>query len=322
MKPSEKARLKLVYILGSGRCGSTILDAAIGTARSVVSTGELESLSDAIRASQNGDQSGTLAYCSCGSPIAQCPLWSAVWSDFSANHEIGEFDRDRYNFERLFLSIPHATTARLTKSPALERHLEALSFLVRTAAVHEGATVVVDSSKNPCRGSLYALLSDRDFDVRFVHLVRDGRRVLSSILDHYHPEEVVSGAPPWSRSATALYYTAYWAYMNLHSSILGAFHRRKYLRVRYEDLVSQPMETLSSIESFLEIDLSEVRSRVAAGLPLSKGHIVFGNRSKADPVLKVQAKAPTEAKLPLGPSIIFGALASWLQALYRTPHPE
>lgn len=322
MSNTEPLRLKIVYILGAARSGSTILDAAIGTATSAVSTGELGHIFWAFDGAKTANQSSAVPYCSCGLLVTQCPLWSAVWSDLASNHDMSEFEADLRRFETLALSVPTAVVARLFKSRAFENHLNLLGSLVRSVAKNASANVIVDSTKNPGRGWLYSLLPPQNFDVRFIHLVRDGRSVLSSMTTHYSPDRFVSAPPRWPRPVAALFSTIYWMYANLHSSLLGKLNRKRYLLIRYEDLVSSPTETLISIESFLGIDLSESRKRVAAGTPLSSGHLLCGNRSKASPILKVQRSVGARETLSRGPSLIFLCLAGWLQWYYVNASPR
>jgi len=167
---------------------------------------------------------------------------------------------------------------------------------------------------------LFSLLPQKDFDVRFVHLVRDGRSVVSSMMTHYEPHKAESTPSPWPSWAAAAFSTVHWVYMNLFSSLLGALNRGSYLRVRYEDFVSDPLGSLATIETFLDVDLSEPRRRISGGQPLSSGHLLCGNRSKASPILRAKSREATQSRLPLGPSLVFFSLGGWLQWLYlRTP---
>ena len=65
-------RLRVVYISGWGRSGTTILDRLLGQLPGFFSVGELRSLWDC-------DPSTRL--CSCGHAIAECPVWSPSLSE-------------------------------------------------------------------------------------------------------------------------------------------------------------------------------------------------------------------------------------------------
>ena len=312
-------RLKIIYILGSTQSGSTILDMAIGTATSAVSTGELGHIFWAFEAAREGSSSVTVPNCSCGLLVTQCPLWSVIWAEMAARGNLREFEEENRRFETTALSVPTAVAARLAHSRAFARHLDELGSMLRSVARNASAGIIVDSTKDPGRGWLYSLLPTQEFDVRFIHMVRDGRSVLSSMMVTSQPDRFDSAPSPWPPPAAALFSTLHWIYMNLHASILGRANRDRYLRIRYEDLVGHPVEMLESIEAFAEIDLSESRKRVTAGKPLSSGHLLCGNRSKTTPTLKVQASGRSRSSLSRGPELIFLLLAGWLQWYYLRP---
>lgn len=315
MSSTEAPRLKVVYILGSSRCGSTILDGILGTGDSALSTGELGHFFWAF----DPAEPPPLWYCSCGLRVTACPVWSKVWSELATQYDMQALKRATKRFEDPLQSLPNLGLGRLFRTRGFREHLDSVAQFVRTVARIGGVRIVVDSSKEPSRGWLYSLLPQREFDVRFLHLVRDGRSVVSAMMGHYDPYTFDSGPSPRPWWEAAAFSTAHWLYMNTLSSLLGALNKSRYLRVRYEDLVSDPMETLASIESFLGADLSESRRRIAAGLPLASGHLLCGNRSKASPVLKVKPREATVEALPLGPSLVFLSLAGWLQWLYQRP---
>ncbi len=83
-------------------------------------------------------------------------------------------------------------------------------------------------------------------DARLVHLVRDGRAVAASVMKlEWGPNEIHVAAPWWAHRL---------------SFGLGAeshFGPERVRRVRYEDLITKPEETLESLCPFLGIDYSE-----------------------------------------------------------------
>lgn len=314
------ARLKLVYILGSGRCGSTILDAAIGTSPDAVSTGELDYFSRAVGAAKSGVHDSTLAACSCGVSVVECPLWSAVWPDFVDGKDLEAIDAYRARFERVLISLPFALASRLIRASSFMSHLANVQRLLEIISARSGATTIVDSSKNPTRGWIYTLLPADKFDVRFVHIVRDGRSVVKASLDHHRPDSITSAAPPGSQLAAAVYSSAYWSYMNLHGTFLGAINRERYIRISYEELLRNPRQVLSAVGNVTGIDLSLAAERASRGQKLDPGHILFGNRSKANPVLRVSSNPQDRARLPRTASMAFGLFGGWLEDFYHR-HP-
>ena len=95
----------------------------------------------------------------------------------------------------------------------------------------------------------------------FVHIIRDGRDIALSL------KKMGGFAPlPWDRSETrSLLATAmYWEWMVRKGREYGKAFPDDYIEVRYEELVTHPAETLSSLGRFLDHDLDYERIRKAA----------------------------------------------------------
>jgi hypothetical protein len=62
--------LKVLYIAGVGRSGSTLLERVLGAMPGAVNGGELNAIFSRV-AAQN-------QRCGCGEPFSECPFWTAV----------------------------------------------------------------------------------------------------------------------------------------------------------------------------------------------------------------------------------------------------
>lgn len=316
-------RIKVVYILGSSRCGSTTLDGILGASGTALSTGELGHLHWALEEGGLPEYvNSTIGYCSCGALVGECPVWSKVVADWEGGHDLHALGREIDRYETAVRSIPPLAIGRLLRTRSFRAHLQFLAESARSVARVGGVSTIVDSTKGSERGWLYSLLSPEEFDVRFVHLVRDGRSVVSSSINHHEPHKLDSGPSPWPRFAATAFSTAHWMYMNLAASCLGAFHRPRYLRIRFEDLMADPATTLDVLERFLEVDLKETRQKVLAGEALPAGHLLCGNRSKGSPLRLGKERATPGETLTLGPSLVFLGLAGWLEWLYTRAWPR
>ena len=65
-----------VYLAGSGRSGSTLLDLLLNNSEYVQSLGEVHRLNMIAKSGQD--------VCMCGQPIMACPFWSKVQSEAQA----------------------------------------------------------------------------------------------------------------------------------------------------------------------------------------------------------------------------------------------
>lgn len=102
------------------------------------------------------------------------------------------------------------------------------------------ASLWIDHSPDNIR---YALTLFNIFpDARMIHLIRDGRAIASSVMSlDWWPVTVVSWAHIWMENL---------AYGLAAESV---FDSSRIIRIRYEDLVKQPEETMGEICSFLNI---------------------------------------------------------------------
>ena len=127
-----------------------------------------------------------------------------------------------------------------------------------------------NSSKYPGRAFLlYSLL--RNFDVCILHIVRHPVKVIESFGDKRKRDD--QGYKGYI-SANFYYFI-----VNLFSSAVRLrVSNRKYLKIRYEDLLQMPKETLGKIASKFEIDLQEVSDKIDKNESLKRGFIFNGNR--------------------------------------------
>jgi hypothetical protein len=95
----------------------------------------------------------------------------------------------------------------------------------------------------------------------FVHIIRDGRDIALSL------KKMGGFAPlPWDRSETnSLVATAlYWEWMVRRGQAAGRTFPGNYIEIRYEDLITNPRETLSRLGGFIDHDLDYDRIQRAS----------------------------------------------------------
>ena len=270
------APVRVLYIVGAGRSGSTVLDIVLGNHPEIQSVGELRNLPYSGWA---GGRATRSPYCSCGRTVAECPFWSAVRREWVAR--VGEEDARAYpalqsSFER-YRSLPRLVL-ELLRGPSPEfrayaRLTGALFEAIRTAS---GKAVVVDSSKNPLRALTLSMAPG--VDLHLVHLVRDARGVVSSRKKAFKKDHEAGLArdiepqPAWNSAV-------FWLLINLLS---GWVRRRlgagRSARVRYEDFVAHPRRALVEIGPVAGLDLAGLAGEVSGGEALEVGHNVGGNR--------------------------------------------
>ena len=114
---------------------------------------------------------------------------------------------------------------------------------MRRLAAASRAEVIVDSSKSVPYARMLGLLPE--FDLRVVHLVRDARAVAFSW-------KRLKAAPdrlghPFMRQRTPAQTAVLWATGNLGAELLCRRAPDRYLRLRYEDFIARPQDSLDRI---------------------------------------------------------------------------
>jgi len=297
--------LDLLYIVGHHKSGATALGAVLAGHPEIFFAGELYRFPTPIWTP--GDPT---RLCSCGVPILDCPLWSPVRRDFERGHSLAELREGQVRFER-WLALPRTLLARGTTQPALERHADAMEALLRTLVSKSGSRVIVESSLGALRGWIYRLNGPQRISVKYLHLVRDGRALLWS---ESRLKDTPESGGAWVRWPPVV--IARWVGMNLLAMLLCSQDRGRYLRVRYEDLVTDPRATLQRIAEFSGVDLTDVIAKVEARVPIPMRHIAAGNRNRLKGSIVLQGDFGWTTGLPRVSRAVFWLTAGWLARLY------
>lgn len=260
--------MKVVYIMGAGRSGSTVLDTVLGNHPRVESLGELSALPEAAWV-RNG-------FCACGERAAQCPFWSSVHSkwkprggDVARHLEL----RSRYETTRAW---PRLVAARALRTAGWRAWAESTRELLGAILGASGKEVLVDSSKSPARA--WGLAGLEGVEVFLVHLVRDGRAVAWS-LSKAHARDERAGVQRELRPRSVLRSALFWSAVNAQADWVRRRHPAgRTLLMRYEDCLDDLPGALSPLASFLGEPTDELAAEAAAGRELSVGHTIAGNR--------------------------------------------
>lgn len=258
--------MKLLYILGRGRGGSTVLANVLGELDGFFSAGELRSLWDPVVVRNNP--------CGCGELISECPLWSKVL------HELRDIDLERVvrwqheivresNVLRLLRDDPQG------KWSSFVGYAGVTSRLYRTIADITGCKVIVDSSKRPSYAAFVKHLEG--CDPYFVHLVRDPRASAYSWQTRKYTGTLGTEVPQRS----ALDSTVRWMLLNVGSEmLLRRDARDHHMRLRYEDFVASPRERVAEIRDMAGEGQAALPFVDERTVELSPNHTIAGNPAR------------------------------------------
>jgi hypothetical protein len=258
--------VKVLYVLGFGRSGSTLLDLLVGELEGFFSCGELQSLW------RESLLDGRL--CGCGEPVAECLLWSKVLGGRQCS-ELGLSPEEVASLQADRLHLP-ALGPRFRRAGRSEAdwhaYTDLLAALYQRIADVTGAKVIVDSSKLP---TVDRALRRLQFEVYYLHLVRDPRAVAFSWMRRKQATDRTSGAEMERFGATRTAVT--WMARQLAAERIRMGATDRSLLLRYEDLVAAPAESLARVAELVgepPADTDFVNGRSAN---LSLNHTVSGN---------------------------------------------
>ena len=265
------SRPTVVYVAGSGRSGSTLLERTLGAIPGWVNIGEAIDIPRKVAPLDE--------LCGCGETFSNCPFWTRV------GRALEDWDPE-------WLARTHAlqaSVARQRRLPQLLAPRRGKDFegrraeyrsrygaLYRAAAAEAGADVVVDASKWP---SLAMALHGGEIDLRVIHLVRDVRGVAfsldksvirpqSSDGEAMHRNHPTSGAARWLATQTEVDLVR-------HAGVPVA-------RMRYADFVDDPAASIAAAISQLGMRIPAEGLTHIDGRRVTLGvsHGVSGNPSR------------------------------------------
>lgn len=209
-------RKKVVFITGTGHCGSTLLDLLLSSHSNIFGLGELWNL-----AIDPGYLRGE-------KPLSNIfGFEDQFWTSDRINKMSGFFKQPG-------LLRKVGIRAGLSFDPRTDLY----KFLF-TASNHK---ILVDSSKNTnwIKKSIRALENQKDIDLYLIYLLRDGRAVINSYFRKY-PERTLEGiAKKWVNRISKI--------DHLYADI-----SRPKIKIRYEHLAEEPEQTLKNLCLFLDI---------------------------------------------------------------------
>lgn len=260
--------VKVLYVGGSGRSGSTILDSILGQYDGFMSVGEVRFIW------KRGLIDNRL--CSCGEAFSDCPFWTEVLDRAFGGGAAIDPQRilellSRGTRARRIPMMIGGARRRLAFVRGLDELPDVLSRLYTAIRDTSGARVIVDSSKLPTYG--YVLGTAREVDLRVVHLVRDPRAAAYS-WQRKKPLPDKQGA--YMQRQGTLRSSALWMLWNTTPSLFWPGR----MRIRYEDFVRDPQSSVEEIVDYVEESFEKGPFVAPTEVELEPSHSVAGNPSR------------------------------------------
>lgn len=304
-RPAKPVRV--IYIAGYGRSGTTLLDIALGQHPAVAGAGEIATLSRHVWSANE--------YCACGQRASDCPVWGPIgrqWNALRSQSDIAEYRQEQEEIETI-LSL-RRLLRRAFGGSSFQTYARKTLSLFEAIRRHSGKEIVVDSSKLP--GRALALASIPGIDLFVIHLVRDGRGVAWSLLQSYK-KDIKAGLQREIKPKSAVRTAARWCVVNLATEALRwKLGRGRYIRIKYEDFVADPVAMLNRIGEMTDLDLTEIALGLRNGVPITPAHQIAGNRLRMSKSIRLARDETWQALMPARERAAFDRLGGWLLRRY------
>jgi hypothetical protein len=262
---AENSKVKVIYIAGAGRSGSTILDNLLGQMDGFWSVGEIRLWARRYLSNDS---------CGCGAPLRSCELWDAILKQAFGGRQQDVAQELYHQIHAPLMVLPRNGRVIQRK---LNNYLQVLEKIYRAVQEQTNAKVIVDSSKFPLYGA--ALQQIPVIDLYVVHLVRDARAVAYS----WRRQEErrvgsVGGLDPLFRRRNDPVRSALkWNVSNLLAEFLRKDCAQRYMRLRYEDFIAAPQQTLRCLVSHAGEIASPLPIEGESQVRIERNHAVSGN---------------------------------------------
>jgi len=246
-EPTDQ-RIRVLYLGGLGRSGTTLLERVLGEVPGIAALGEVVHL---WRRDVADDER-----CACGERFSGCAFWKEVgerafggWSYV----DVDRLDALAHAIERT-RHIPMLSRRKVAPEALAQvrEYTGYFSRLYRAAAAVAGVNVVIDSSKHSSLA--FCLRLDPSIDLRVIHVVRDSRGVAYSWTKQVARPETdgTDDMTRYSPTRAAMLW-------NAHNAAFGLLRRRgvPVRTLQYEHFLADPRRLTRELAEFAGVRPSD-----------------------------------------------------------------
>lgn len=258
----NREKIKIIYILSTGRSGSTILDMLIGSSEKVWTLGEVLLLNFEVQKNETP--------CGCNEPVSQCEFWTPFILQNTQNGLLNRICKFRDSEGRgKLLRFKYLKFILGKKKLDLEKHKDYFSAnkQLYTYAYKEANKIKETHYLVDCSKDLYRLLllqSSGLFDIKVIHLTKSVSNFTYSL------------TKPDFGFLNTIRTSAKWLVQNyLMLKICNRFIEKS-IHIKYVDLVKNPKSTIKSISEKLDLNLTLKNTNFRSQI----NHGIAGNMSR------------------------------------------
>lgn len=273
----HQSKIKVLYIAGFERSGSTILNRVLGQIDGFVAWGELRDIW------QHGIAENR--HCTCGALFADCSAWQKIFNEaFNGIEQIDTEEISRLQKKTRSMVLPHYFGLLEDKvfKKRTSPYLNKLEKLYHTIQTTTDSKVIVDSTKASWYGYALGLLPS--IDLYIVHIVRDPKGVCYSLEQRKCQGELES---QWYNP---LHASLSWNLKNYGVETLLSSSPERYLRINYESFMQTPQTIIKQILNLIGEEVTELPFTDRSTVKMSMDHIVTGSPSSRSDLGTVKLK--------------------------------
>lgn len=266
----SKKKIKVLYVSGWGRSGSTIFGRVLGEIDGFFFPGELRYTwfhwADDRR-------------CGCGLQFRKCSMWESVLrKSLGDGHRLAEVEMLRlHNLGNFLPALPLSVVPGLGAilKKRIRTYASELESLYRAIQEKTECRLIIDTTKYPNYG--YILGQIPSIELYVVHLVRHPCATAYSWRKEKLLDPVKGSYFPQRTSAKC---AITWSIQNIAAEIFGRQNPDNFLRLRYDDFVRNPESSIISILKLIGLDASLPPVLHGNRIQLSPVHTVSGNPNR------------------------------------------
>lgn len=303
-------KYSLIYIVGGGHSGSTLLDMILGTSPEVFGTGEAyfyNSYNDKIKDPKLYEVHKRV--CSCGREFDECPFWNVVKEIADKKMSV---DR-KFSFLETIKTIWNILVPwKLIQFDI--RNLDDQNFMdsVHKALDDPKNCYLLDSSKDPRR----LLQLEQTFGeerIKLIFLVRDIRGYINSYTNPNKWRVLEAGLRPENFIRTGFR----WIAVNLSIKAYLTIHNVDAIKIEYDQFAKYPDRILYKVQEKWGLNIPDDYLDV---MRKQTYHNIHGNLVKFSNIKEIKWDKSWERELPVWKKIAIQILFGW--ANYWFVHSE
>jgi len=273
MNVQDNRITNVVYLLGPGRSGTTVLATILGNHKDIYSLGEMHQFYDHIRDNLN---------CSCGAELSDCEFWGKIldtmpWVKKNAVNIQALSDELEYHS-----SIPRHLL-HLHNKEKIESYNSFQTQIFNSCTKQTNSKILLDSAKYI--GRWHSLKKNRSIQLKGIYLVRDVRGVIYSF-----KKKVQTSRTPLSAMV-------YYVLVNMLAQLITMFDKNV-IKIKYEDLFLETETAIVRICEHLGVDSLELIEKIKENKDFEIGHIIGGNRLRNNRTIKLHFDEKWKSNMP------------------------